>query len=123
MSYPLVLNLAAGKIPVVVTCRVLGFSKQRFYAWEKDPVSQRDWDDAHLIDAATGIHRADPAFGYLFIADKLSAGDYRQREPGGQAVLPAADLVRVQQEARAGRRCMMTWSPGNSPRRYRTASG
>ena len=32
MRYPLVLDLAADGIPVAVTCRVLGFSKQAFYA-------------------------------------------------------------------------------------------
>ena len=35
------------------------------------PVSQRDWDDAHLINAAYDIHHDDPAFGYRFIADEL----------------------------------------------------
>ena len=34
-------------------------------------VSQRDWDDAHLINAARDIHADDPAFGYRFIADEL----------------------------------------------------
>ena len=51
MMFPLVLDLAADHIPVAVTCRVLGFSKQAFYQWKADPVSQRDWDDAHLINA------------------------------------------------------------------------
>jgi|GEM_PF-1658392 len=74
MMYPLVLDLAADKIPVTVTCRVLGFSTQAFYAWRKEPVTQRDWDDAHLIDAAVNIHHDDPAFGYRFIADELPAG-------------------------------------------------
>ena len=73
MSYPLVLDLAADGVPVAVTCRVLGFSKQAFYAWRKDPVSWRDWDDAHLINAALDVHRDDPAFGYRFIADELPA--------------------------------------------------
>jgi transposase InsO family protein len=71
MKYPLVLDLAADKIPVAVTCRVLGFSKQAFYAWRQNPVSQRDWDEAHLINAAIDIHADDPAFGYRFIADEL----------------------------------------------------
>jgi putative transposase len=71
MIYPLVRELAAEKIPVAVTCRVLGFSKQAFYKWQANPVSQRDWDDAHLINAAYDIHRDDPAFGYRFIADEL----------------------------------------------------
>jgi len=73
MRYPLVLDLAADRIPVAVTCRVLGFSKQAFYQWCRNPVSQRDWDEAHLINAALDIHRDDPAFGYRFIADELPA--------------------------------------------------
>jgi hypothetical protein len=52
MMYPLVRELAAGNIPVAVTCRVLGFSKQAFYKWQANPVTQRDWDDALLINAA-----------------------------------------------------------------------
>jgi putative transposase len=72
MSYPLVRDCAAAGVPVAVACRVLGFSRQAFYAWDADPVSQRDWDDAHLINAAYGIHADDPAFGYRFIADELA---------------------------------------------------
>ena len=60
MIYPLVHELAAEKIPVAVTCRVLGFSKQAFQWGQANPVSQRDWDDAHLIYAAYGIHADDP---------------------------------------------------------------
>jgi transposase InsO family protein len=71
MSYPLVEDLAADGIPVAVTCRVLGFSKQAFYAWRRRPISPRDWNDAHLINAALDIHHDDPAFGYRFIADEL----------------------------------------------------
>jgi len=71
--YPLVLDLAAEKIPVAVTCRVLGFSKQAFYKWRAAPVTQRDWDDAHLVNAAIDIHHDDPEFGYRFIADELPA--------------------------------------------------
>jgi transposase InsO family protein len=58
---------------VAVTCRVLGFSTQAFYKWRKDPVSRRDWDDAHLINAALDIHHDDPAFGYRLVADELPA--------------------------------------------------
>jgi putative transposase len=71
MMYPLVLDLAAVGIAVAVTCRVLGFSKQAFYVWKKSPISQRDWDDAHLTNAALDIHHDDPAFGYRLIADEL----------------------------------------------------
>jgi putative transposase len=72
MIYPLVRELAAEKIPVAVTCRVLGFTTEAFYKWQANPVSQRDWDDAHLINAAYDIHHDDPAFGYRFIADQLN---------------------------------------------------
>ncbi len=71
MMYPLVTDLADEGIPVVLTCGVLGFSKQAYYKWRADPVSQRDWDDAHLINAAIDIHHDDPEFGYRFIADEL----------------------------------------------------
>ncbi|WP_344691633.1 IS3 family transposase [Blastococcus jejuensis] len=71
MIYPLVRELAAEKIPVAVTCRVLGFSKQAYYKWLAAPVCQRDWDDAHLINAAIDVHHDDPEFGYRLIADEL----------------------------------------------------
>jgi len=80
MMYPLVQDLAAEGIPVAVTCRVLGFSKQAFYKWQANPVSQRDWDDAHLINAALDIHHDDPAFGYRFIADELDRLGYDASE-------------------------------------------
>ena len=74
MMFPLVLELAADrKIPVAVTCRVLGFSKQAFFVWRENPVSQRDWDNAHLINAAHAIHGDEPGFGYRFIADEIEA--------------------------------------------------
>ncbi|WP_307055902.1 IS3 family transposase [Arthrobacter bambusae] len=71
MIYPLVTDLAAEGVPVAVTCRVLGFSKQGYYRWKASPVTERDWIDAHLVNAAVDIHAEDPAFGYRFIADEL----------------------------------------------------
>ncbi|NHC15954.1 IS3 family transposase [Motilibacter deserti] len=73
MIYPLVGDLAGEGIPVALTCRVLGFSKQAYYAWRARPVTQRDWDDAHLINAALDIHHDDPEFGYRFITDELAS--------------------------------------------------
>ena len=62
-----------------MACRVLGFSKQAFYAG-KPPVTERDWSDAHLINAAMDVHRDDPAFGYRFIADELCSGHRCRRD-------------------------------------------
>ena len=72
MMYPLVLDLADDGFPVSVTCRVLGFSTQAFNKWRRNPVSRRDWDEAHLINAAMDVHSDDPAFGYRFISDELA---------------------------------------------------
>jgi transposase InsO family protein len=72
MIYPLVTDLADEGIPVALTCRVLGFSKQAYFKWRANPISQRDWDDAHLINAAIDIHHDDPEFGYRFITDELA---------------------------------------------------
>jgi putative transposase len=71
MTYPLVLDLAADGIPVRLTCGVLDFSAQAFYKWRSDPVSERDWTDAHLVDAIRDVHSDDPEFGYRFISDEL----------------------------------------------------
>jgi len=68
------------RVSVAVTCRVLGISRQAYYQWVRDPVSQRDWDDAHLIDAALEIHADDPADGYRFIADELARRGFTASE-------------------------------------------
>src|SRR5664279_247314 len=75
MMYPLVRDLAAVsarvRVPVAVACRVLGFSTQGYYAWLKNPVTDRDWSDAYLTNAARDVHADDPGYGYRFISDEL----------------------------------------------------
>jgi putative transposase len=75
MMYPLVRELAARdpktRIPITVTCRVLGFKPQGYYKWLKKPVSDRDLEDAYLANAAVDVHADDPEFGYRFIYDEL----------------------------------------------------
>lgn len=71
MMYPLVGELAVEGVRVSTACRVLGFSVQAFYKWQAEPCSQRDWDDAHLVNEMLDIHGDDPEFGYRFIADEL----------------------------------------------------
>lgn len=120
MMYPLVGDPAADGIPVAVTCRVLGFSKQPYYAWCAEPVSQRDFDDAHLINAALDIHHDDPAFGYRFIADELPTHGSplaRTGWPGSahsSASGPCSANARASRGGRA-RRCTATWCNAGSP--------
>jgi transposase InsO family protein len=71
MTYPLVTDLADEGVPVRRSCAVLGFSPQAYFKWRANPVSQRDWDDAHVINAAFDIHDDDPTLGSRFITDKL----------------------------------------------------
>jgi putative transposase len=73
MMYPLVQELASDGIPVVVACRVLGFTPQAFHKWKQAPISDREWSNAHLVNAALDVHRDDPTFGYRFITDELAA--------------------------------------------------
>ena len=73
--FPLVRELAAAGAPVrvsvAVACRVLGFSKQAYYQWLANPVSDRDWDEAHLINAARDVWDEDRCQGYRLISDEL----------------------------------------------------
>ncbi len=71
MSYPLVHDLAAEGIPVRLTCGVLGHSTQAYYAWVRQPVSQRELEDAYLTNALVDAHDDDPEFGYRFLTDEL----------------------------------------------------
>jgi transposase InsO family protein len=71
MSFPLVRDLAAEGFPVRLTCGVLGFTAQSYYAWLANPVSARDLDDAYLTNALIDAHGDDPAFGYRFLSDEL----------------------------------------------------
>ena len=70
MIYPLVRELAADGIPVVVTCRVLKIARQPYYRWLAAPVTDAEWAEAHLADALFDAHRDDPEFGYRLLADE-----------------------------------------------------
>lgn len=73
--YPLVRELAAPgaclRVPVVVTCRVLGFTSQAFYRWCAHPISDWDWEEADIVDAAFDVLDEDPAFANRPIHDEL----------------------------------------------------
>lgn len=71
MTYPLVEELRNEGVRVTTSCRVLGFSAQGFYKWQKDPCSGRDRADAELVNAILDIHCDDPEFGYRLITDEL----------------------------------------------------
>jgi putative transposase len=128
MMYPLVLDLAVDGIAVAVTCRVLGFTTQAFYKWRKNPVTQRDFDDAHLINAALDIHVDDPTFGYRFIADELAAqgvvaGENRVARLCSQERIWSIHAKSAAAATRPAHPCTTTTSGARSPRPRRTWSG
>jgi len=109
------------RVPVAVACRVLRLSTQGYYKWLKDPVSQRDWDDAHAIDVPLGIHEDDPTLGYRFPHRRAGrCRHHRIREHGLATVLDAG--VFASQHRRRGkpasqvRRSMTTCSPSSTTR-------
>jgi putative transposase len=61
MTYRLVRELAddGGRaVPVAVACRVLGVSTSGYYEWRDRPASDRDRDDAFLLNDVIEIHAA-----------------------------------------------------------------
>jgi hypothetical protein len=130
MKFPLVQDLAAEGFPVRLTCGVLGFSTQAFYKWRKQPCSDRDWADAHVVNAIVDVHADDPEFGYRFIADELEKAGRTTNE---------RRVWRLCRENRVGRRprrragellgrrlaplCTTTSCDGTSPRLISTRSG
>jgi len=103
MTYPLVRDLAADGIPVAVTCRVLGFSTQAFYAWKAHPISERELVDAYATNAAVDIHTDDPGFGYRFIADELAAAGHEVSERRVWRICSQAQIVAAHARSRSRR--------------------
>ena len=99
MIFPLVRELVAPgvpvRVPVAVTCRVLGFSRQAYYSWLADPVSDRDLVDAYATNAAIDAHGDDPEFGYRFIADELVGAGHQVSERRVWRLCSAAGVFSV----------------------------
>ncbi|MET3165305.1 UNVERIFIED_ORG: transposase InsO family protein [Arthrobacter sp. UYEF10] len=71
---------------------MLGFSEQAFYAWKTTPVTDRDWSDACLINAALDVHRDDQAFG---TASSPTSSKTRGSAPGGNRVARLCSSQRI----------------------------
>ena len=84
MIYPLVRELATTgarvRVPIAVTCRVLGFSEQAYYQWLKAPRSAREVEEEDLIGALRQLHEDDPEGGYRVLADDLHDPGYKISE-------------------------------------------
>ncbi len=77
MTYPLIRELAAAdaphRVPVAVTCRVLGLARQPCYRWLASPVTDAELTEAYRANALFDAHRDDPEFGHRFLLDEARA--------------------------------------------------
>ena len=56
MTYTFIAR-ACTDLPVSTCCRVMKVSTSGFYAWQANPVTDKDLDDAYLTDTIVDIHR------------------------------------------------------------------
>ncbi|WP_270452023.1 IS3 family transposase [Kocuria marina] len=70
--YPLVSELAADGIPVAVSLRVLKLSRQPYYRWRNQQVTESELVEAYRANALFDAHRDDPEFGYRFLAGEAA---------------------------------------------------
>ncbi len=69
-------ELAADRIPVTVSCRVLALCRQQYYRWLAAPVTDSEWDNAHLANAILAAHDDDPQYGYRFLVDEVRTAGF-----------------------------------------------
>ena len=69
-------ELAADGIPVAVSLRVLKLSRQPYYRWRKQQVTQAELIEAYRANALLDAHVDDPEYGYrLLVGEAAEAGE------------------------------------------------
>ena len=91
-------ELAADGIPVAVTCRVLKLSRQPYYRWLADPITEAELIEAYRANALFDAHADDPEFGYRYLVEaKVENGRQLGRTigyPTANMALPAETALR-----------------------------
>ncbi len=73
-------ELAGDGVPVAVSLRVLKLSRQPYYRWRKQQVTESELVEAYRANALFGAHRDDPEFGYRFLAGEAESVGQRMCE-------------------------------------------
>ncbi|WP_313421609.1 IS3 family transposase [Brevibacterium casei] len=74
--YPLVSELAADNIPVAVSLRVLKLSRQPYYRWRNQQITNAELTEAYRANALLDAPRNDPEYGYRFLlGEAAEAGE------------------------------------------------
>ena len=63
-------ELAVDCIPVAVTCRVLKLTRQPYYWWLVNPLSDSELIEASRVNASFDAHRDDPKYWQRFLVDE-----------------------------------------------------
>ncbi|MBG6184902.1 transposase InsO family protein [Arthrobacter sp. CAN_A214] len=63
-------ELAVDGVPVTVACRVLKLSRQLYYRWLADPITDSEVVEAYRANALFHVHADDPEFGHRLLADE-----------------------------------------------------
>ncbi len=105
--YPLVRELASAdasaRVPVAVTCRVLGLARQPCYRWLARPVTDAELTEAYRANALFDAHRGDPEFGHRFLVDEARAVGQVMAERTGWRICLEATTLRLTR--RIGQHC------------------
>ena len=78
-------ELAADGIPVAVSLRVLKLSRQPYYRWRNQQVTQAELIEAYRANALVDAHRDDPEYGYRFLVDEAAEAGEVMCEPRGRS--------------------------------------
>ena len=65
-------ELAADNVPVSVSLRVLKLSRQPYYRWRKQQVTNAEMVEAYRANALLDAHRDDPEFGCRLLVDEAA---------------------------------------------------
>ena len=65
-------ELTADGIPVAVSLRGLKLSRQPYYRWRNQQVTQAELIEAYRANALVDAHRDDPEYGYRFLVDEAA---------------------------------------------------
>ena len=73
-------ELAGDGVPAAVSLRVLKLSRQPYYRWRKQQVTEPELVEAYRANALFDAHRDDPEFGYRFLAGEAESVGQRMCE-------------------------------------------
>ena len=107
----------AAQFPVSLLCRVVGVTRQGFYAWKRRPPSPGELADRELAGRIRRIYReTEEIYGAPRIYSELKLGDGIKvgKKRVARLMRQLGSAVQTANEAAPGRRCA---TPSASPRR------